>query len=68
MANSNVDYSEDDIVVLQQFAIAAYVNENNDVVIRQITDIPDDSFVFVTKKNLPELIEKLNSLIGVYDA
>lgn len=63
-------WSEADVVVPSQPAIAVYFNPRGEVVIRQESQMhPDeDHFVFINMKNLMPLIDKLCDLAGIPSA
>ena len=60
----NAGEAEDDLVVPQQLAIAAYSNPKGDIVIRQQADAleTDDHFIVIHRSHLRALIVKLEKL------
>jgi hypothetical protein len=59
--------TEHSIVVRHQPAIAVYLNPHDEVVVRQQDqyDESDDHFVFITKDNVPKVVERMLELAGL---
>jgi len=54
-----------DIAVPKQLAIAVYINQNDDIVIRQEDDLYDEEregFIWIRRENLLALINKLTEI------
>lgn len=57
----NEDYSNEDVVIPEQEAIAVYLNNNCDIVIRQINaNGDDDSIVLVKYPNIPQFVAAIS--------
>ena len=59
MTDEKFSWSNADVVIRTQPAIAVYLNPHDEVVIRQQCDYDEDQWVFITKENLPKLIQAL---------
>lgn len=59
-------FEKNDIIIGEQSAICVYVNQVEDIVIRQINNsLDDDSMIFVRPENIPLLIKKLAEFTDV---
>jgi hypothetical protein len=59
-------YSDDSVLLEKQLRTAVYLNQHDDLVIRQEADYRDNEvFIFIARQNIMEFIDKLCDIAGI---